>query len=111
MLDGYLVLINESEPHAFQSINSVKAFVKDSIKTNYENKIDDLEQRTKVNADASCVGMLKQMKDFHKKGLDKWAERMTDVLINVGNWADMGEDEFGMRFDMTYRYCEFAWED
>ena len=113
MLDGYLVLINKKEPHAFQSINSVKAFVKDSIKTNYENKIDDLEKRTNdANANASDAEMLKRMKAFHNKDLDKWAEQMADVLINVRRWEDMGDYElFGTKYDMTYQYWEFVWED
>jgi hypothetical protein len=110
MLDGYLVLINEKEPHAFQSINSVKAFVKDSIKTNYENKIDDLEHREKLNDNETKE--LKRMKKFLEYQLDNWAERMADVLINVGRWEDMGDYElFGTKYDMTYQYWEFVWED
>jgi len=110
MLDGYIVLINGKEIHPFQSINSVKAFVKDSIKTNYENQIYDLEHREKLSGDESKK--LKTMKRYLKHDLDKWAERMADNLISNGKWTDIACFElFGTTYDMTYQYWEFCWED
>ena len=110
MLDGYIVLINGKEIHPFQSINSVKAFVKDSIRTNYENKIYDLEHREKLNGNETNA--LERMKKFLKYNLDNWAERMANNLISHSSWKDVAEHEFfGDNYNMTYQYWEFCWED